>query len=113
MLWSGGDPALFEKRLLFGEALGFRGPMNANRSIPSVRRGRYKLLFLRSGAIELFDLQRDPRERVDIAAREPEVVAKLLTRFKRVRQPGEPQAGRKPALSPEDEDRLRELGYVP
>ena len=113
LLWSGGDPALFEKRLLFGEAPGFRGPMNANRSIHSVRRGRYKLHFLRSGAIELFDLQRDPRERVDIAAREPEVVARLLTRFKRVRQPGEPQAGGKPALSPEDEDRLRELGYGP
>jgi arylsulfatase A-like enzyme len=37
----------------------------------SVRWGRYKLIYLSSGSLELYDLQEDPAEQKDISAEEP------------------------------------------
>lgn len=55
-------------------------------SVPSaaIRSGRYKLIKrLRAGAIELYDVVDDPRERADLAEREPLVARRLHRKLRR------------------------------
>ncbi len=77
-----------------------------------VRKGRYTLHYdAASNSFALYDLEADPREQHDIAAREAAIVAELsaeLNRFMRSSR----KAGRLPQLDPEQIRRLRQLGYV-
>jgi tetratricopeptide (TPR) repeat protein len=78
----------------------------------AIRDGRYKLI--RAPRPELFDLEQDPGELDDLAAREPQHVAylqaaleKLATRVESAAAPKGPQS-----VDPEVEERLEALGYV-
>jgi arylsulfatase A-like enzyme/lipopolysaccharide biosynthesis regulator YciM len=78
----------------------------------AVRDGRYK--FVRAPRRELYDLQNDPGERVNLAERYPQradalerALDEMLDRVSR------PDAARGPApVDPEVEERLRALGYI-
>jgi tetratricopeptide (TPR) repeat protein len=78
----------------------------------AVREGRYK--FVRAPRRELYDLQTDPGERVNLADVHPQradalerALDDLVTRISR------PEAVRGPApVDPEVEERLRALGYI-
>ncbi|HZI64453.1 MAG TPA: sulfatase, partial [Thermoanaerobaculia bacterium] len=82
--------------------------------------GEWKLIEHRTpGAppYELFDWRRDPLNRSDLAARHPEVVARLgktLAAWRRhveaARLPADSQSAT--SLSPEELERLRSLGYI-
>ncbi len=81
------------------------------------RRGRYKLIRLRSPervALQLFDLQADPGEREDLAAARPEMVQELLELMtaaeRRHRASG--IAPRSKTLDPAEEEAMRQLGYI-
>lgn len=98
-----------EGRYLFGEA----DHNNAEPDITrAVRHRSYKLHFDRlTGRRALFDLVRDPLERVDRAASEPAVTADLearLERFMQIRGEAAPPA----RLTPEEVEKLRSLGYL-
>jgi len=78
---------------------------------------RYQLLHdLRTGRQELYDLQADPRQQVDIAASRPDTVAELLQALRerlaenRRRNTGPPAA--RPVLDDGTRKQLRALGYV-
>ena len=106
--WRGSDERL-RGRHLFGEA-------DHNNQHPDITRAvrhlSYKLHFNRlTGESALFDLAADPGERVDLAGRQPDVVAGLkarLDRFLLIR----PEATSPVNLTPEERERLRSLGYV-
>jgi predicted Zn-dependent protease len=63
---------------------------------------------------ELFDLRADPEERRNLAAREPERVERMRSALQAALARMAPggDAARGAALSPEQEERLRSLGYV-
>lgn len=60
---------------------------------------------------ELYDLSRDPGERENRFAEEPARAAALADRLRGFRL-AHPRPGSAPAVSPEDRERLRALGYV-
>jgi arylsulfatase A-like enzyme len=65
------------------------------------------------GARELFDLRADPREEVDLSAREPERVAQMAERLRAlVAEAGSLGWERGLALSPQDRELLSKLGYA-
>jgi arylsulfatase A-like enzyme len=106
--WRGQAGRLGE-RYLFGEA----DHNNAEPDITrAVRHRSFKLHFNRlTGRRELFDLGRDPGERVDRSAREPAVTADLrarLERFMQIRGEVAPPS----RLTPEEIEKLRSLGYL-
>jgi arylsulfatase A-like enzyme len=78
------------------------------------RLGRYKYVESREGGAiarqELYDLERDPSELVDLSSQEPDQtvrLARVVARWrKRIRAPESQRAG------PESEEALRALGYV-
>jgi arylsulfatase A-like enzyme len=78
----------------------------------SVQDGRYKLI--RAPRPELFDLREDPRETVNLAARDPqrtETMAGALARL--LAQQGANAAAHKPAaMDAETAEKLEALGYV-
>ncbi|MGH9329509.1 MAG: tetratricopeptide repeat protein, partial [Vicinamibacterales bacterium] len=78
----------------------------------AVREGRYK--FVRAPRRELYDLQTDPGERVNLADRHPqraEALERALDDL--VARVSRPDAVRAPApVDPEVEERLRALGYI-
>jgi arylsulfatase A-like enzyme len=80
-------------------------------------RGRYKLVERLPGPrLELYDLERDPRERHDLAAEEPALVTALEGELRAsIRAAAEESArfGASPPVehTPEEIDDLRELGY--
>jgi choline-sulfatase len=105
--WRGGPSA--GDRHLFGEA----DHNNAEPDITrAVRHGTRKLHFNRlTKELALYDLARDPGEKVDLAREQREVVADLrarLDRFLRV----QPEATTPVNLTPEELERLRSLGYL-
>ncbi len=56
---------------------------SGNRPSGAIRMGRWKLLeWLEDGAVELYDLERDPGEREDLAEAEPEKAAELMVRLR-------------------------------
>ena len=76
--------------------------------------GRYKLVERRPGRAELFDLEADPAERLDLAGRHPEMVARLRDAYDRA-EAGATRYGqhaREAQLTPEAVEQLRALGYV-
>jgi len=75
-----------------------------------LRRGRFKLV--RGPELELYDLEIDPHERLDLAAAEPERTRRLdavLTERLAGAAPATPEDG----LSPERRAQLASLGYLP
>jgi arylsulfatase A-like enzyme len=79
----------------------------------AVREGDWKLVIGPGEGRELFDLARDPREREDRAAAQPERAAEMEERIRAwLREHGRPDV-QPEQVSPEDLERLRALGYVP
>jgi arylsulfatase A-like enzyme len=77
-----------------------------------IRHGSYKLHYDRvSGSVQLFDLATDPVERVDVATRVPEVTADLRAHLA-VASAGPTPVTKPTALTPEQIERLRSLGYL-
>jgi arylsulfatase A-like enzyme len=88
------------------------GPEGGQRSdVYMVREGRHKLIAEASGS-ELYDLERDPEERHDLAASAPERVAQLEARLAEWRSGGDGQADDARSLDEEERRRLEALGYV-
>jgi arylsulfatase A-like enzyme len=103
---------LFEKeaaieRPLFIATSGSRGKS----SLEGVRRGQHKLVVdVETGRRELYDLEKDPGESVDLSAEHPEIVELLgedLSWMRAQRREGEVRR-----LSEEEKERLRALGYL-
>jgi uncharacterized sulfatase len=79
-----------------------------------VRLGDWKLIVgPEEGTRLLFDVARDPRERTDLAARDPERAAELERRISDWRAQHTRAEAAPAAISDEDLERLRALGYVP
>jgi arylsulfatase A-like enzyme len=110
-LWrdAGTDAERLRDRLLFGEADHNNESPDATRA---VRRGRFKLIADRpSGRAVLFDLEADPGETRDVSERHPEIAGALRTALEA--SGGESAQGPElTGLSPEEEQRLRALGYL-
>jgi arylsulfatase A-like enzyme len=78
-----------------------------------VRLGDWKLILgPEEGTRQLFDVARDPRERRDLAAERPEQAAALEQRIADWRSRYTRDETAPEAISPEDLERLRALGYV-
>ncbi len=87
----------------------------------SIRTPRWKLIEHNDGRW-LFDLDADPGETVDVADREPELVARMLAesdrearedrRLFRQFKEDKPATDEKVELTPEEIDNLRALGYI-
>lgn len=82
----------------------------------AVREGRYKLVQIRdSGRTLLFDLRADPGEQVDLAARQPATVARLLrslAEWQRAMRAQRPTPGASATPDPTVVEALRALGYA-
>ena len=66
-----------------------------NRDLQAVREAQWKLRIAEGTAPALFDLNRDPGERLDVASANPDIVARLRERLDRFRsQVAPPPAGR-------------------
>jgi arylsulfatase A-like enzyme len=84
----------------------------------SLAAGRWKAIVEQpSGELELYDTERDPTERTDLAAREPERAGRLRAAAERwlAERPAiagvEPVAG--PEVDEETREQMRALGYAP
>lgn len=78
-----------------------------------VRLGDWKLILgPEEGTRQLFDVARDPRERRDLAAEQPERAAELEERIAAWRAQHTRVEAAPDAISQEDLERLRALGYV-
>jgi arylsulfatase A-like enzyme len=104
-----GEAGRLGGRYLFGEADHNNAEPDVTRA---VRHRSFKLHFNRlTGQRELFDLARDPGERVDRTTSEPAVAADLkarLERFMQIRGEAAPPS----RLTPEEIEKLRSLGYL-
>jgi arylsulfatase A-like enzyme len=114
-LVGGGAGPEWEERALFAHLLE-RRPAGDRETVAAVQ-GDWKLVVVRPpGDRRLFDLRRDPGERVDRAAAEPAVAARLAARLDRFeRTAPRYAAGAAPVPVPLDreaEENLRALGYV-
>ena len=82
----------------------------------AVVRGRYKLIHDRGTDLyELYDLKRDPGEKLDLAATMPELYRELRMELDRLSDQAVairpvPEATRE--LGPDEEEQLRQLGYI-
>lgn len=77
--------------------------------------GRYKLIKdFREQSYELYDLERDPGERQNLASSRPDLLRKMLVLLGRTRSAETADTGvdENATLDPEDAARLRDLGYV-
>jgi arylsulfatase A-like enzyme len=102
--WDRGDRPLLAHQLEFDE----------KHEVRAVVFGRHKLVERRPGRAQLFDVVADPGETRDLAAQEPEIVARLREAYDRAEAGATRygQAGRESQLSPEAIEKLRALGYV-
>ncbi len=95
-------------------------PVFAGTTHPTVILGNLKAIFdPRTGKAELFDLEADPGELEDLSAlrtTDLDHLARLLAEneraYRRSQAPGSPSPDAVRPLDPEDERRLRSLGYV-
>ncbi len=81
----------------------------------SVRTPRFKLIIGAGGHRMLFDLERDPRERRNIAAEHPDLTAALaaeLETWKTARPRIDDAASSRTELDPSTEEQLKALGYL-
>jgi hypothetical protein len=77
------------------------------------RRGRWKSMYDRGrGSTVLYDLEQDPGESRDLAADEPDVVARHRSRVNELVRTLGTTNGANATLSEDDEERLRALGYL-
>ena len=84
-----------------------------DRRLRSIQVGSMKLIASDKGDVELYDLEADPGEEVDLSAERPEVVETLegqLDRWLASERLADPT--HEPALDPETIEALRELGYM-
>ncbi len=84
-------------------------------AIYSVRTPRFKLIEGAGNQRMLFDLERDPRERRNIAAEEPDLTAGLAAELEawRLARPSlADQASSRTELDPATEEQLKTLGYL-
>lgn len=81
----------------------------------------FKLIRRDEGSVELYDLRDDPAERRNVAARHPEIVARLTTRLDRLRAENETQRSENfraadevdlDRVTRDTEERLRAIGYI-
>jgi len=111
-LWRGRGSA-DEERFLVADGSHGEGRPGALRSL---RGERWKLIHDReTDRVELYDLAADPGEQDDLSARRPELRDALLARLEAATAPtgeGAVRAEAAEALSPEEAERLRALGYV-
>ena len=78
-----------------------------------LRRGRWKLIEgPEEGTLELFDLESDPGERVNLAGQEPERVARMQAEISAFRQANTRAVGDEVLPSDADRARLEALGYA-
>ncbi len=99
----------FDERVVFGEG-NLWGPTRT-----AFCTGGSKLILQGSGdGVELYDLQTDPAEKKNLARQRPKLCDKMvkgLEEFSALMEARRGQ-GKSPALSQEDMNRLRSLGYV-
>jgi len=104
-------------RPAFSHALSSMGGHDPRRTI---RDGRWRMISLGTpGAVELYDLETDPEELVNVAPAHPEVVAELMAKLTgQIRRDaelrGRLRAGESAEVAPDPElmRELRRLGYV-
>lgn len=120
--WMTGDGAPRERTLAYAvnrafdrhhEDRGYR--LREGDFIRSVRSLRFKLIRypgVDGDYFELFDLRRDPGERVNLASRHPELLDSLGTALDRWQGAVPGEEGPATDLSPEDVEQLRALGYL-
>jgi len=78
-----------------------------------VRLGRWKLIEgPEEGTLELFDLERDPAERTNLAGEMPERVEALRGLIAAWRARHDPERRAPPPIPEADRERLRAMGYV-
>jgi len=100
------EDATIERPLFFETSRNLRGS-----ELAGVRRGRHKLVVDgQTGQRDLYDLDRDPKETLDVSAEHPEIVERLAEGLDWI------QTQRRDAevkiLSDEEKKRLRALGYL-
>ena len=103
-----------------GHRLAFGGSLVYYQERKSIREGRHKyILTPRTGEEELYDLEADPLETVNLAGREPDLAARLRATLERHLEEQRELAERFPSLvTAEDEvddrhiEELKALGYV-
>lgn len=87
-----------------------------DRRLKSLQVGDRKLILAEDGEAALYHLDRDPRERRDLAAERPEEVRRLRERLLEIVGGFEPAQARTavapPDLDPEAREALRKLGYA-
>ncbi len=82
-------------------------------TLAMVQNERFKLILdLSSDRTELFDHQRDPDERSDLARFEPDTVRHLRSRLDQYLAHGQRQTAEASPLSERDREELRALGYL-
>jgi arylsulfatase A-like enzyme len=92
----------------------FLGPLqNPNKHL-GVTHDRWRVMLVRDQPPQLYDLDADPGERVDVAAQHPEVLADLHARYGRFMQ-SDPRpwlSAVRPELDPSQVRALNDLGYT-
>jgi arylsulfatase A-like enzyme len=121
VLWTGGDRAPLDARTLFHESgwgATSHGIVALRPFAPkthAIRRGRYKLYYSNRDEpnYALFDLEADPDETRDVTAEHPELAAELRRILdERDAAVQARQQGPTVKLDPEEEARLKSLGYL-
>ena len=84
------------------------------RDLRAIYEPPYKLVEASSGAVELFDLERDPDELANLASENPELVRTLSERMHAFaeRHPPLYEEEMEAVLQPDTEEALRALGYI-
>ncbi len=100
-----------------GPVLGYLEPdgVETDANLRSIVSGDWRLIADIGGSAELYDVARDPRERVDRAAEHPEIVAELLAELERIERsaPRYPRTTRIPPPPSEAMlEHLRGIGYI-
>jgi len=82
------------------------------RELRSVQNGRWKLVESSSGEVEMYQLERDPSEALDLSVAESQIRRGLIDVLREPRHAVERREEPTPELSKGVTDQLRALGYV-